>query len=182
MSFCKTYFSQCQWAARWLKRESPKAPPDINSFVLLSDVCRTQSFELNPICHFVWQKDSLKFSQYTLNHNLLFINKDVVLDELLSSKLIEFFLAWLSKVQFFSGTNINLWETDPCLVFDWGNTSYFGIQGFSARKRVWLDFPVLHKSCLVFRRDLRADFWGGRTLTSLPWDPVCLSRRPLGAA
>ena len=26
--------------------------------------------------------------------------------------------------------------------------------------RVWLDFPVLHKSCLVFRRDLRADFWG----------------------
>ena len=28
----------------------------------------------------------------------------------------------------------------------------------------------------MFRRDLRADFWGGRTLTSLPWDPVCLSR------
>ena len=79
----------------------PKAPPDINSSVLLSDVCRTQSFELNPICHFVWQKDSLKFSQYTLNHDLLFVNKDVFLDELLSSKLIEFSLAWWSKAQFF---------------------------------------------------------------------------------
>ena len=108
----------------------PKAPPDINSFLLLSDVYRTQSFELSLICHFVWQKDSLKFSQY---HDFLFINKDIFLDELLSNKLIEFFLAWLSKVQFFSGSNINLWETDPCLVFDWGNTSYFGIQGFSAR-------------------------------------------------
>ena len=113
----------------------PKAPPDINSFLFLSDVCRTKSFELNPICHFVWQKDSLKFSQYTLNHDLLFINKDVVLDELLSSKVIEFFLAWLSKAQFFSGSNINLWETDPCLVFDWGNTSYFWYTGLLSTQK-----------------------------------------------